>query len=54
MEKRESFDNAAELYDETRPSYTDAVIDWIIERTDIPKDETLLEIEAGTGHIQVC
>lgn len=53
MKRRESFDQAAQIYDETRPSYPDAVIDWIIDRTEVAKDETLLEIGPGTGQATI-
>lgn len=49
MGKRETFDKAAKVYDETRPSYPDEVIDWIIDRTNITAKDKLLEIGAGTG-----
>ena len=49
MDKRESFNTAAQLYDEARPSYPDAVINWILDRTNIESDDTLLEIGPGTG-----
>ena len=53
MEQRESFNDAAALYDEARPSYPDEVIDWVISRTKISKDKTLLEIGAGTGQATI-
>ena len=49
MERRESFNTAAQLYDEARPSYPDVAIDWILDRTNIGSDDTLLEIGPGTG-----
>jgi trans-aconitate methyltransferase len=49
MEKRESFNHAAPIYDEGRPSYPDEVIDWIIRKTKTTRDTTLLKIGAGTG-----
>jgi len=49
MDKRESFDSAAKIYDETRPSYPNEVIEWIIEKTEVSKSERLLEIGSGTG-----
>lgn len=45
----ESFDIEAKQYNEGRLPYPDDVIDWIIEKTHVSKDETLLEIGAGTG-----
>lgn len=49
MEKRETFNHAAKVYDESRPSYPDEVIDWILQRVKVPAEEKLLEIGAGTG-----
>ncbi len=49
MERRATFNQAAKMYDETRPSYPDEVIDWIINKTNISTDAKLLEIGAGTG-----
>lgn len=53
MEPRESFDNAAQLYDEARPSYPDEVIDGIIGKTGVSTDKTLIEIGPGTGQATV-
>jgi len=41
---KESFDTEAKQYYEGRLSYPDDVIDWIVEKTCVSKDETLLEI----------
>ena len=49
MERKETFNHAAKIYDASRPSYPDEVIDWIIRRTGVKKDRRLLEIGAGTG-----
>lgn len=49
MKKRDSFDTAAKIYDESRPSYPDEVITWILDRTNVLKNKQLLEIGAGTG-----
>ena len=49
MERKEAFDHAAKIYDESRPSYPDEVIDWIIQRTGVKKEDRLVEIGAGTG-----
>ncbi|WDV48061.1 methyltransferase domain-containing protein [Clostridiaceae bacterium M8S5] len=49
MKRRESFDSAAKIYDESRPSYPDEVIEWVIDRTNVSKNNKLLEIGAGTG-----
>lgn len=49
MRNRESFNDAATLYDEVRPSYPDGLIDWIIEKTHLQQTDNLLEIAPGTG-----
>lgn len=49
MRSRDSFNKAAQLYDEVRPSYPDVLIDWIIEKADIDVSSKLLEIAPGTG-----
>jgi len=49
MNKRESFNTAAELFDQVRPSYPNESIDWIIKETNINKDSNILEIAPGTG-----
>lgn len=49
MDRRESFNGAAKTYDESRPSYPDEVIDWIIDRTKVSRSDSLLEIGSGTG-----
>ncbi len=49
MGKGRAYDKAAIIYDESRPSYPDPVIDWAIEKTGVQKKDLLLEIGAGTG-----
>jgi len=49
MKSKESFNTAAKLYDEVRPSYPDYVIDWIIDNTSVTTNDNLLEIAPGTG-----
>jgi len=49
MERGKAYDEAAKIYDESRPSYPDPVIDWVIEKTRVEKKDLLLEIGAGTG-----
>lgn len=49
MRKRDSFNEAAQLYDAVRPTYPDELIDWIIEKTNLNKNDDLLEIAPGTG-----
>lgn len=51
MNRNESFDTDAKRYDEGRLSYPNEVIDWIIEKTGVTKEEPLLEIGAGTGQV---
>ena len=49
----ESFDTEAKQYNEGRLSYPDDVINWIIQKTHVSKDEPLLEIGAGTGQATI-
>lgn len=49
MNLRESFNKAAKLYDDTRPSYPDVVIEWITDKTNVSTTDKLLEIAPGTG-----
>jgi SAM-dependent methyltransferase len=49
MRIKESFNNAAELYDRARPSCPEEIVDWIISKTNAPRDQTILEIGPGTG-----
>lgn len=48
VERREPFNKGAKIYDELRPDYPDVVIDWISRRTGVFRDQTLLEIGAGS------
>ena len=47
--RRVSFNSAASIYEEVRPSYPDKLIDDIIELSDINSSDRILEIGAGTG-----
>ena len=49
MQRKETFDHAAKIYDASRPSYPNEVIDWIVQRTGVRKEDRLLEIGPGTG-----
>ena len=49
MERGASFNSAATIYDESRPSYPNEVIEWIIDKTKVSREEKLLEIGPGTG-----
>lgn len=44
-----TFNDAADLYDDVRPGYPDAVIDGIIALSGIAPGGSILEIGAGTG-----
>ncbi|HEX7713431.1 MAG TPA: class I SAM-dependent methyltransferase [Bacillota bacterium] len=48
-EESKRFDEAADYYDVYRPSYPQAVIDWLIENAGIRPQDKLLEIGAGSG-----
>ncbi len=52
--RRTSFDRGAEAYDTVRPSYPDALIDDLVERSALPPDGRILEIGAGTGKATVA
>jgi len=49
MRNRESFNDAAQLYDAVRPSYPDELIEWIIEKTKLDKNDDSLKIALATG-----
>ncbi len=49
MRSRESFNKAAELYDQVRPTYPNELIDWVIEKSNLDLVDSLLEIAPGTG-----
>lgn len=49
MEESKQFDKVADTYDLYRPSYPDALINKIIELSDIDETSKLLEIGAGSG-----
>lgn len=46
---KESFNRATKEYSQVRPSYPKPVIDFIIEKTNIASDHSILEIAPGTG-----
>jgi SAM-dependent methyltransferase len=48
-ERRLSFGEVAELYDESRPSYPDELIDDVIAHVGVSPGQTALEVGAGTG-----
>jgi len=46
-----SFEDIAELYERTRPSYPPAVVDWLAEQLGIDATATVLDLGAGTGKL---
>jgi len=53
MKRNESFNSAAKLYYEVRPSYPKQAIDWIINQTNISLDNDLLELAPVTGQATI-
>lgn len=49
-ELRVTFDDVAQLYDQMRPSYPDAVFDDVIALSGVDPSSLVLEIGSGTGH----
>lgn len=49
MRSKYSFNEAADLYDEVRPSYPEELIDTIVQKTELTLQSKLLEIAPGTG-----
>lgn len=47
---RVTFDDVAQLYDQMRPSYPDAVFDDVIALSGVDSSSHVLEIGCGTGH----
>jgi 2-polyprenyl-3-methyl-5-hydroxy-6-metoxy-1,4-benzoquinol methylase len=48
---RNSFNDAAHLYDEVRPGYPTHIIDTIITLAELPPNAKFLEIGCGSGQI---
>jgi SAM-dependent methyltransferase len=46
---RETFEEVPELYDRARPVYPRALLDDLVDLTDLPKGGRILEIGPGTG-----
>jgi SAM-dependent methyltransferase len=44
-----SFDTIARQYDQTRPAYPDALIDYLLDAAAVPDDGRILEVGPGTG-----
>lgn len=53
MKPKESFNHIADLYNEVRPQYPNAVIDWIVDQTGVELNHKLLEIAPGTGQATI-
>ncbi len=51
--RREIFDEVAQLYDEIRPSYPEALIEDVIELADLATSAAILEVGTGTGKATV-
>jgi SAM-dependent methyltransferase len=49
LQLRTTFDDVAELYDEVRPGYPEALIDDVLALSGVPAGGRLLEIGCGTG-----
>ena len=49
MERKKSYNLAEKYYDKGRPPYPREVIDWIVSKTNMTRDDNLLEIAPGTG-----
>ncbi|MFU8786595.1 MAG: class I SAM-dependent methyltransferase [Candidatus Izemoplasmataceae bacterium] len=43
------FNQDAKAYHEARPSYPDEVIEWVVTVTEVKKEDTIIEVGAGTG-----
>ncbi len=46
-----SFEDVAELYERTRPTYPPAAVAWLVERLRIDADSVVLDLGAGTGKL---
>jgi ubiquinone/menaquinone biosynthesis C-methylase UbiE len=46
-----SFEDVAELYERTRPTYPPEAIDWLAEQLHIDAASTVLDLGAGTGKL---
>lgn len=49
LQLRTTFDDVAELYDEARPGYPEALVDDVLALAETPASGRLLEIGCGTG-----
>ena len=49
QQRKTWYSPAAEAYNQARPHYPRALIDWVIELTQLSKDATILEIGCGPG-----
>lgn len=45
------FASAAEVYERARPSYPEEAVAWLVERTGLGPESTVLDVGAGTGKL---
>jgi ubiquinone/menaquinone biosynthesis C-methylase UbiE len=48
---RRGFASAAEIYEESRPTYPDGAIDWLADELELGPDRTVVDLAAGTGKL---
>lgn len=51
LRQRLLFGTVADLYDSSRPSYSDAVIDHLVDRAGLGESSLVLEVGCGTGQL---
>ncbi len=48
---RRGFASAADLYEESRPSYPQAAVDWLADQLELRPRATVVDLAAGTGKL---
>src|SRR3954452_1593704 len=48
---RRGFASAADVYEESRPSYPDEAVDWLAGELDLRPGTTMVDLAAGTGKL---
>ena len=48
---RRGFANAADVYEESRPSYPQAAVDWLADQLELRPRSTVVDLAAGTGKL---
>jgi SAM-dependent methyltransferase len=48
---RRGFASAADVYEESRPSYPQEAVDWLAKQLDLRPSTTVVEVAAGTGKL---